>query len=411
MTAVVTYAAGMRGRAVRLVGLFAVLAALAGCSAATGSPPAPVAAGAPAAPTGPAATTHPTHTVPPPRAPLRAGERLTTLTVPRAYAPAPPPGATDEYRCFLVDPRLRQPTFLTGSQFLPGNAALVHHAIFYRVARADVAEARDLDRTDPGDGWTCFGGTGVGGSEPARQLNSGSDWVAAWAPGGGERRAPAGTGYLLEPGAQLVMQVHYNLLRAEPGATDRPGIRLRFNAGTAPLKPLRTTLLPAPVELPCAAGETGPLCDRTASVLDLIRRFGPKAGSTVAGLGLLCMPKGQPVAGSVQRCDHPVREAGRLYAVAGHMHLLGTAIKVELNPGTPRARTLLDVPSYSFHDQPAVALPEPVAVRPGDTYRVTCRHDAAQRRYLEELRGVAPRYVVWGDGTTDEMCLGTVVRD
>jgi len=123
------------------------------------------------------------------------------------------------------------------------------------------------------------------------------------------------------------------------------------------------------------------------------------------------MPRGEPVAGPVQHCDHPVREAGRLYAVAGHMHLLGTAIKVELNPGTPRARTLLDVKSYSFHDQPTVALSRPVAVRPGDTYRVTCRHDAAQRRYLEELRGVAPRYVVWGDGTTDEMCLGIVVRD
>lgn len=388
--------------------LVAAAVLVSGCASATGSPPAPVAAPTPAST--PATTTGTSHPVPP-RTPLRAGERLTTLTVPRAYAPAPPAGATDEYRCFLVDPGLREPTFLTGSLFVPANAEIVHHAIFYRVDRADVPEARALDKADPDDGWTCFGGTGIGGSEPGRQLNSGSDWVAAWAPGGGERQAPAGTGYLLEPGGQLVMQVHYNMLRAGPGATDRPGIRLRFSDGSTRLKPLRTTLLPAPVELPCAPGESGPLCDRTASVLDLIRRFGPESGSIVAGLGLLCMPRGQPVAGSVQRCDHRVREAGRVYAVAGHMHLLGTAIKVELNPGTPRARTLLDVPSYSFHDQPAVALAQPVEVRPGDTYRVTCRHDAAQRRYLEELRGVPARYVVWGDGTTDEMCLGTVVRD
>ena len=26
-------------------------------------------------------------------------------------------------------------------------------------------------------------------------------------------------------------------------------------------------------------------------------------------------------------------------------------------------------------------------------------------------RGVPPRYVVWGDGTTDEMCLGILIRD
>jgi hypothetical protein len=181
--------------------------------------------------------------------------------------------------------------------------------------------------------------------------------------------------------------------------------------GAADITPLRTTLLPAPVELPCAAGESGPLCNRTAAVFDVIRRFGEDAGATVAGLSLLCMPAGRPVAGTVQRCDHQVHEAGRIYAVAGHMHLLGTAIKVELNPGTPRARTLLDVRAYSFHDQPTVALSRPVAVRPGDTYRVTCTHDATQRRHLTELRGLPPRYVVWGDGTADEMCLGIVVRD
>ncbi len=91
------------------------------------------------------------------------------------------------------------------------------------------------------------------------------------------------------------------------------------------------------------------------------------------------------------------------------MHLLGSSIRVELNPGTARARTLLDVRTYNFHDQRALPLPRPVTVRPGDTYRVTCTHDAGRRRHLAELRGVPARYVVWGDGTTDEMCLGVVV--
>ena len=40
---------------------------------------------------------------------------------------------------------------------------------------------------------------------------------------------------------------------------------------------------------------------------------------------------------------------------------------------------------------------------------MTCTHDAGRRRHLAELRGVPARYVVWGDGTTDEMCLGVVV--
>ncbi|MFD2357553.1 hypothetical protein ACFSTC_62195 [Nonomuraea ferruginea] len=95
--------------------------------------------------------------------------------------------------------------------------------------------------------------------------------------------------------------------------------------------------------------------------------------------------------------------------MAGHMHLLGRAIKVELNPGTPEARTLLDVPAYDFDDQALRPLPEPVAVGRGDVVRVTCTHDAGLRAKIPQLRELDPRYVVWGDGTADEMCLGIAV--
>ena len=386
-----------------------------GCSAAatagSGAPAAgaPPAESDPPAPGAPAAGGTHGHTAPTgSSAPLAVGERFTTLTVPRAYTPRPPNGGTDEYRCFLVDPGLRAPAFLTGSQFRPGNVEIVHHAIVFRVAAADVPAARQLDAGDPGDGWTCFGGTGIGGDDPARAL--GDDWVAAWAPGGlGEERTPVGTGYLLQPGARLVLQVHYNLLNRPAGSSDRPGIRLRLAPGSAALTPLRTQLLPAPVELPCPGGSTAGLCDRTLAVLDVTHRFGLPAGATVAGLTLLCRPDGRPAPGPSQSCDHRVTEPGRVYALAGHMHLLGTRITVRLNPGRPGARTLLDVNPYNFHDQRSVPLPRPVAIKAGDVLRVTCTHDASLRPRV--LPGVPPRYVVWGDGTTDEMCLGILIRD
>jgi protein involved in polysaccharide export with SLBB domain len=91
------------------------------------------------------------------------------------------------------------------------------------------------------------------------------------------------------------------------------------------------------------------------------------------------------------------------------MHLLGRSIKVELNPDTPAAQTLLDVPAFNFDDQNAVPLAQPVLVSPGDVLRVTCSHDASLRRQLPELKPLPPRYVVWGDGTSDEMCLGIVI--
>jgi protein involved in polysaccharide export with SLBB domain len=51
----------------------------------------------------------------------------------------------------------------------------------------------------------------------------------------------------------------------------------------------------------------------------------------------------------------------------------------------------------------------PIRLRAGDALRVTCTYDATLRAQLPELKPLQPRYVVWGDGTSDEMCLATLV--
>jgi hypothetical protein len=403
-----------RHRAARRLLGGAVLLGLVLAGSSCGAGPAPDAA--PAGPTGhgshSAAATHGSHSAAAthgshspaaaaPAKPLRDGETFVSLTMPRPYAPAAPRGGTDEYRCFLVDPGLTKPAFLTGSRFEPQNADIVHHAIFFRVAPDRVADAQRTDAQSPGEGWTCFGDAGIGG---------GTAWVAHWAPGAGETLLADGIGYPMPPGSRLVMQVHYNLLGAQgrPGAADRSGIRLRLTDRTD-LKPLETMLLPAPVELACGAGESGPLCDRAAAVRDVADRFGAQAEGMVEQLNRGCNQGREPATGAEQHCDHVVPLAGTVHAVAGHMHLLGRSITVRLNPSRPDGRTLLEVPSYNFDEQAVMPLPKPVAVRAGDTLRVTCTHDVALRQRLPQLRDLPPRYVVWGDGTSDEMCLGLVV--
>jgi protein involved in polysaccharide export with SLBB domain len=91
------------------------------------------------------------------------------------------------------------------------------------------------------------------------------------------------------------------------------------------------------------------------------------------------------------------------------MHLLGHSIKVEVNPGTTKAKTLLDVPSFNFDDQKYQQLPTPYDLKPGDKVRVTCTHDAGLRKLLPQLSKLPPRYVIWADGTTDEMCIGILI--
>jgi len=377
--------------------LLTALLLVAACAADPAAPPGGAAAATPSG-----ADPHASHSgaVAAPPVALRAGERFVDLGLARPYTPAAPNGGTDEYRCFVVDPKLTEPAFLTGSRFRPQNADILHHAIFYRLSPEQARSAARADAKAPGEGWTCFGDAGVQGE---------TAWVAHWAPGAGETLMPEGFGFEMPPGSKLVMQVHYNLLGAGARPADRSGIQMRIADGATALKPLRTALVAAPIELPCEPGGSGPLCDRATAVADVAKRFGPESGGTADGLNQQCNGGAPPVPGNTQHCDQPVREPGTIYLAAGHMHLLGRAIKVELNPGTPKARTIIDVPQYDFDNQALNPLPEPIAVGAGDTVRVTCTHDATLRKQLPQLKTLPSRYVVWGEGTSDEMCLGVLV--
>ena len=208
---------------------------------------------------------------PPSGEPLRDGERFLDLAMPKPYKPKAPTTGTDDYRCFLLDPKLADPAFVTGIDVVPGERDLVHHVILFRVGPDEVADAKDADAQVDGQGWTCFGGAGVSSSEADNPLEN-APWLGAWAPGGGERVLDQDIGVPMEAGSRIIMQVHYNLL--EGSHPDTSSARLRLAPGTADLDALETMLLPAPVELACRKGKSGPLCDRTAAVRDVSERFG-----------------------------------------------------------------------------------------------------------------------------------------
>ena len=216
--------------------------------------------------------------------PLRAGERLVRLAMPTAYTPSAPYGTgTDDYRCFVLDPQLRKDAFITGMNILPGQPKVVHHVILFRVPPGQVAAVEAKDRAEKGEGWTCFGGTGV----EANEALDNAPWLGAWAPGGKEQVSAKDVGVPLAKGSRVIMQVHYNLL-----AGPRPDVssaQLRLAPATKKLAPLETVLLPAPVELPCRPShDQGPLCDRSASVADAQARFGSDVGLAANYLHFLC---------------------------------------------------------------------------------------------------------------------------
>jgi hypothetical protein len=331
---------------------------------------------------------------------------IVTVGLAEPYTPTSESTATDDYRCFLLDTGVPEDRFITGVRFVPDNAEVVHHAILYRVRPQQIQAAQQRDADTPGQGWSCFGGPDLpsAGGNAVRSLDS-APWLAAWAPGGREARYPEGTGVFLEKGSSVILQVHYNLLAGQ--GPDSTSVRLRTVPGVSDLKPLETMLLPAPVELPCLPGETGPLCDRDAAVEDTIERFGGESLRTIWGLQLICDGDlVEPRAGATQSCTHSVDAPVTVYASAGHMHLLGREISIVANAGKPDEKTLLDIDMWDFDNQGARPLDEPFDLAAGDTLTVTCTHDAKLRSQLPALEGTDPRYITWGEGTTDEMCLG-----
>jgi hypothetical protein len=329
---------------------------------------------------------------------------ITTITLQanHSYTPDAPAGATDDYHCTLVDPHVTKNSFIVSSQFYP-NSIEVHHAILFLVPPAEVAAAKAADAG--GKGWTCFGETALPGTGLA-QLNE-TPWLTAWAPGHGEDILPAGTGVKFPAGSMVVMQVHYNLLRG-----DKP-VKVKLVLHTVPsttaLKPMSLQPMPAPPDIPCPAGVTGPLCNRAASLANLGQRFGQSAIGFVDTIETVCGRNPiNPPAGDTTSCTWGVPGGETIMRLGVHMHLLGTGMKIVLNPGTAQAQTLLNVTNYDFNDQRAYTLKTPVETQPGDKIGVTCTYNPTLRQELPQLRKLPPRFVTWGDGSSDEMCLALV---
>jgi hypothetical protein len=318
---------------------------------------------------------------------------------------------SDEYRCFILDPKLDADRFIAGYDIVPGNRKVVHHVLMYELPDNVLTEARALERaeTDGRGGYTCFGGPRVG---------SGLQPIGAWAPGGAGVKFPAGTGAKIRSSSKLVVQVHYNLANgAEP---DRTGVNLELAPKDAKLRALQNFSPVAPVEIACAGvtptDATHP-CSRQsayARVLQLNNSRGNQrrmAGRDLEMCSQALDSYRDPVDASriTTSCEYFTPARLTIYGLTGHMHYLGKSVKIEkLSPNGSR-RVLLDIPRWDFHWQGFYWLQQPVTLERGDKVRISCVFDNSQANQ-PFLNGKQrePRYVVWGEGTDEEMCLSYV---
>jgi hypothetical protein len=333
--------------------------------------------------------------------------RAFTATMSKEYQPAPTNGGTDDYHCFVIDPHVSTNSIITAVTFKPQQKLLVHHMILFQITQKDRADALALDNN--GAGWSCFGGSGLGSSFSSFLT---TPWLSSWAPGRNTDVMPAGYGTPIAKGDLLVIQIHYNLLAIDFGSTpkDRSSVVLTTApAAGSRLKALYADLFPAPVELACPTGVSGDLCDRSKSLIDLARRTSTASAMESAGLNLLCGQSAfKPTPNNTSTCDRIITQSETVVKATPHMHLLGKSLRMILNPGTPGEKILLDRPRYNFDDQSPTVLSKPVVLKVGDVVRVQCTFDPSLRAILPQLKKVAPRYVTWGEGSSDEMCLGVL---
>ena len=317
------------------------------------------------------------------------------------YTPEAAVGATDDYHCSLVNPHIARNSYVISSQFKPGGAE-VHHAVLALVPPSLAAQAIAANSASGGKGWTCFGAPALPGASLVAFMST--PFLSVWAPGHGRDVLPKGTGIALPKGSLVIEQVHYNLLVGDKPVTNE--LVLHTVPKSTPLLSMQSQYLIAPPNVPCPAGVTGPLCNYQASLDYLNQRFGSGGVEMAKGIDLVCGENpDDPPTGDTATCTWRIGSNGYIDRIQPHMHLLGRTFTMVLDPGTPQARTIMNIPNYNFDYQKAYNV-APIAVHRGEKVQINCRYDPKLAQELPILRKAPPHFVTFGDGSTDEMCVG-----
>ena len=308
--------------------------------------------------------------------------------------------SSDQFRCFVLDPKIAATTYLNGSFVVPGNAQIVHHALVF----ADPTGASQAHVTDQAtNSYDCFGGPGV----------AQTTLLAAWAPGGLPTDYPTNVGAPLAAGTLLVMQIHYHP-HALGAALDPDQTHFQMRLASAPPEYVALTILPGNFQNP-----VGPLGNGLLPGPD-----DPASGPEFV------IPPG--VSGHTETMQFTVPRTARggnlpaqlpIFAIGGHEHYVGTAVQVNLHratpaPGIPADQCLLSIPQWSFDWQRAYRYDAPIdhlpTVAPGDVMKITCTYDNTMANAnvalsLEQQGLTTPQTVHLGETTLDEMCLAPMV--
>jgi hypothetical protein len=286
------------------------------------------------------------------------------LTMPVEYSPSQTP---DDYRCFILDWPETDVRYVTGFVAKPGRPSIVHHIIAFLARPEQVSQFQEMDAAEPGPGYTCFGGPGGDATR--------ASWVGAWVPGREATILPVGTGIQIPVGSKIVLQVHYNLSSAN-AVPDRTSLEMSLTSSVEKVAIVQPWADPEWVRQPesmlIPAGKK-----------DVQHKFSFDVSSALSYM-----------TGGVFQNNQPIT----VYGAGLHMHTRGSWARMDIERRTGAKECMLHVPRWDFHWQGSYGFAQPKVVKPGDRIALECHWDNSQP---------GARDVEWGEGTEDEMCLGS----
>ena len=261
-----------------------------------------------------------------------------------------PAGGLDTYRCFTIPTRLLQDRFLVKLDFQPGARSIIHHILLMEDPLGASTQFRNPN--DPQPGYPCWGGSGI----PT------IDMLGVWSSGFRPEQLPAGYGLRIEASSRIIMQVHYH----NPTGRTVPD---RSRAGLYFAR------------------------DRVDKEIAYFPLVNP----------LLRIPPGDPRYTVRATAVIPPGVRLRIVSIFPHMHLLGREIRVEAVFPDSTRRTLLYIDDWDLDWQDIYYLRDPVPIPPLTRLELTSVYDNSDSNPRNPYN--PPRAVVWGEQTTDEMCL------
>jgi hypothetical protein len=255
-------------------------------------------------------------------------------------------GGRDIYRNFVIPTGLMENRTVAAVEFRPGNRRVVHHALFFLDSNG---AAKKKEGKDGKPGYSTFGGVGI--------IPTGS--LGGWAPGATPYRLPEGLGKPLHKGSDLVLQIHYH--PSGKPETDQSMVGIHFTK-----KPAEKTVIGIP------------LVNFFLSISPGEKRYKAQANFTL-----------------------PVDVEAR--GISPHMHLIGKEMKVDAILPDGKQVPLIWIKDWDFNWQGAYVYKKPIDLPKGTKLQLVAYYDNSADN--PKNPSDPPKFVRWGEQTTDEMCL------